>query len=127
MREWECCEGVGWCVSVCVFRQRGVGRLHHSRSNSRQSLVAMTTAERKPPSIYPIRALARLGRKDRRTEKERYKKTPQQSEGERGVILIHKILCYDSLWGTSDCKIPSGRGNCLLMITLLFLHSVLYI
>lgn len=43
----------GWgSVSVCVFRRRGLGRLHHSRSNSRQSLVAMTTVERKPPSIY---------------------------------------------------------------------------
>ncbi len=62
-----------------------MGKLHHSHSNSRQSLVAMTTAERKPPSIYPIRALARLRRKDRRTEKERYKKIPQQSEEERAL------------------------------------------
>lgn len=76
----------GWGgVSVCVFRRRGVGRLHHSRSNSRQSLVAMTTAERKPPSKYPIRALVRLVRIDRRTEKERYKKIPQQSEGEQAL------------------------------------------
>lgn len=72
----------GWgSVSVCVFRRRGLGRLHHSRSNSRQSLVAMTTVERKPPSLYPTRALARLGRKDRRIETERYNKKPPKSGG----------------------------------------------
>lgn len=69
-------------MCLCVCSGEGVlGRLHHSRSNSRQSLVAMTTVERKPPSIYPIRALARLGRKDRRTETERYRKKPTKSGG----------------------------------------------
>lgn len=79
-----------------MFRQRGVGRLHHSRSNSRQSFVAMTTAERKPPSIYPIRPWCDLegkieGQKRKCTEREKYtvkgKNTNREQEfGLRGEI-----------------------------------------